>query len=436
MLRLVSNADRSDWQSDYRLEGQLRGERDDGFDSHFGRAPKRRRGRAARVAVSLLIAVTLLSASVAVYFAAKSGALDGILGQGQAARQPQGAASPAVPTAAPGAAAPAAASASPIPDVPILVLLIRNALLALDQANATGNYAIFRQFSSPGLQAATTPAGIAEAFADLRSREVDLSIAASANPRLFAPPKIGEDGRLELAGFFPGKGEQINFNMSFEPVEGRWRLFGIGVDPVPPAEAASEIVPITPPAEGVMPADAQLIALIRNAVVSLNQANMTGDYSVMRELGSPGFREANPPAKLAENFADLRARGIDLSPVVVIEPRLARAPAIDPRGYLRLTGFFPSTPEQVNFDLAFDFNNGAWRLFGIGVNTSISAEAAVAATPEPGAAPAVQTAGPATSVDAAPAAGQPAAQGADMRIGSLPIPKLRPQAAGNPAPTP
>lgn len=435
MLRLVSNADRSDWQSDYRLEGQLRGERDDGFDSHFGRPPRRRRSRAGRVLVSLLIAITLLSASVALYFAARSGALDGILGQERTAGQPQAAAAPPAATeAAPGEVA--AAAASPVPDVPILVLLIRNALLALDQANATGNYAIFRQFSSPGLQAATTPAGIAEAFADLRSREVDLSIAASANPRLFAPPKIGEDGRLEVAGFFPGKGEQINFNMSFEPVDGRWRLFGIGVNPVPPAEAASEIVPITPPAEGVMPADAQLIALIRNAVVSLNQANMTGDYSVMRELGSPGFREANPPAKLAENFADLRARGIDLSPVVVIEPRLARAPAIDPRGYLRLTGFFPSTPEQVNFDLAFDFNNGAWRLFGIGVNTSVAAEAPVAAAPEPGAVPAGQTAAPPASVEAAPPAGQPAAQGADMRIGSLPVPKLRPQAAGSTAPTP
>ncbi|MBK5199245.1 MAG: hypothetical protein JJE37_13360 [Methyloceanibacter sp.] len=37
---------------------------------------------------------------------------------------------------------------------------------------------------------------------------------------------------------------------------------------------------------------------------------------------------------------------------------------------LRITGFFLTKPEQVNFDLAFQPVDGQWRLFGISVNTS------------------------------------------------------------------
>jgi hypothetical protein len=50
-------------------------------------------------------------------------------------------------------------------------------------------------------------------------------------------------------------------------------------------------------------------------------------------------------------------------------------------GYLRLTGYFPSQPEQVNFDLAFQFVQGPWRIFGIGVNTSRDTPAAMSMAP-------------------------------------------------------
>ena len=54
---------------------------------------------------------------------------------------------------------------------------------------------------------------------------------------------------------------------------------------------------------------------------------------------------------------------------------------------LRLSGFFPSAPEQVNFDLAFQLVKDHWLLFGIALNTSPAATAAApsapAAAPEP-----------------------------------------------------
>jgi hypothetical protein len=155
-----------------------------------------------------------------------------------------------------------------------------------------------------------------------------------------------------------------------------------------------------------------MVVLIRSAVVALNQANMTGNYSVLRDLSAPGFQQANSFADLATIFAELRARQLDLGPVVVIDPQLFRPAAIDERGLLRLTGFFASRPEQVNFDLAFQRVEGEWRLFGIGLNTS-RIEASLP--------PEVQPSPPAAAVDTAPAAPTATSSRAEP-----PQPRLRP----------
>jgi hypothetical protein len=58
------------------------------------------------------------------------------------------------------------------------------------------------------------------------------------------------------------------------------------------------------------------------------------------------------------------------------DPRLIRPPAIRRNGILRLSGFIPTEPEQVDFDLAFQKVGGEWRLISIAVDTSRPAPAA------------------------------------------------------------
>jgi hypothetical protein len=132
--------------------------------------------------------------------------------------------------------------------------------------------------------------------------------------------------------------------------------------------AAPARVNAPPRAKGV-PDDYKLAMLIRTSLIALNQANITGNYSVLRDLGSPAFSEANNPARLAELFANLRMRGIDLEPILVIDPKVAE-PYINERGMLRIKGIFPTAPEQVNFELAYEPIGTQWRLFGISVTTS------------------------------------------------------------------
>ncbi|WP_249139903.1 hypothetical protein [Bradyrhizobium japonicum] len=121
-----------------------------------------------------------------------------------------------------------------------------------------------------------------------------------------------------------------------------------------------------------------VVILIRSTLLALDQANKTGNYTVLRDIGAPGF-QSNTAARLGEIFAKLRNDNLDLSGVAVIDPQLNLLPQIEANGLMRMAGFFPSVPTQVNFDLAFAPVNGQWRLFGLSVSIGQTAPAA----PEP-----------------------------------------------------
>jgi hypothetical protein len=135
-----------------------------------------------------------------------------------------------------------------------------------------------------------------------------------------------------------------------------------------------------------------VLILIREALLALDQANKTGNYTVLRDLGAPQF-QANTAARLAEIFAQQRRDKLDLSGVAVIDPQLTLLPQIEGNGLMRMAGFFPSVPTQVNFELAFAPVDGRWKLFGLSVSFGQAAPAAPqpppqAAAPQAGAPPA------------------------------------------------
>lgn len=125
-----------------------------------------------------------------------------------------------------------------------------------------------------------------------------------------------------------------------------------------------------PPAAAQVPGDLKLVAMIRSTAASLNHANTTGNYSVFRELGSTSFQNGNSTARLSSIFSKLRSRNLDLSAALVLEPKLIRAPNIYEKSRLRLTGFFPSKPERIDFDMIFEQSGGDWKLFGIALDTT------------------------------------------------------------------
>jgi hypothetical protein len=135
-----------------------------------------------------------------------------------------------------------------------VMILIRSTLLALDQANKTGNYTVLRDIGAPGFQS-NSAARLGEIFAKLRNDNLDLSGVAVIDPQLNLLPQIEANGLMHMAGFFPSVPTQVNFDLSFAPVNGQWRLFGISVSigqTVPAAPTPPQ--PSQPPAAQKQPA--------------------------------------------------------------------------------------------------------------------------------------------------------------------------------------
>jgi hypothetical protein len=125
-----------------------------------------------------------------------------------------------------------------------------------------------------------------------------------------------------------------------------------------------------------------VLILVRTTLLALDHANKTGNYTVLRDLGAPAF-QVNTAARLAEIFATHRRDNLDLSGVSVIDPQLTLLPQIEANGMMRMVGFFPSVPKQVNFELVFAPVSGQWRLFGISVALGQTAPTAPAEPPAP-----------------------------------------------------
>ena len=393
MLQRLRNRDRSerderDWsaRTDDPYGSRIDPVADDDYADHFARRRRKKRSAAGRVAKTAFIAFLFMGLAAGAYYFARSGLMTALLGRGDAVAGSAETAPPALPivtdvapVAAETAPAPATPAPSPppqqaaelpVPSVEGLVMLIRNSVVALHQANLSGNYSVLRDIAGPDFQAANTPADLSDIFTALRERKLDLARITVVNPRLHAEPVVDAEGLLRLTGFFTADTTQVDFDLLLKASDGRWRLFGIGLAPV--AGQEGETAPPLPAVAtaGTVPDAATLVTLIRGTVIALNQANLTGNYSVLRDIGAPGFGQANDLVKLASIFSELRARELDLAPITIIDPQLFRPAEIDKDGYLRLTGFFPSRPEQVNFDLAFQFVEGKWMLFGVGLNTS------------------------------------------------------------------
>jgi hypothetical protein len=111
----------------------------------------------------------------------------------------------------------------------------------------------------------------------------------------------------------------------------------------------------------------EISTLIRTTLVALHQANLTGNYTVLRDLGAMSFQRFNTAVRLGQVFTRIRRAGLDLSPAVLMDAVLTKKPVIDGNGLLHLEGRVPSRPLNIVFKMAFRFEGGRWRIFSLAV---------------------------------------------------------------------
>ena len=111
------------------------------------------------------------------------------------------------------------------------VALSRAVLLRLDDANRTGNYAVFREMSAPAFQAINSANDLQRIFGWLREQGQSLASAASLDADALRPSVLEKGGFLHVRGAMPGVPGGLSFDLLLQqsPGDSHWRVFGIAV---------------------------------------------------------------------------------------------------------------------------------------------------------------------------------------------------------------
>jgi hypothetical protein len=139
-------------------------------------------------------------------------------------------------------------------------------------------------------------------------------------------------------------------------------------------------------------------ALMKSTIMAVQHANQTGNYSVLRDLGTPAFRESFDQARLTSIFAPIRALGADLGTLVLSMPPSPGGVPEFGANRLRLSGEFMARSLRIRYDLTFVPIGGRWRIAGLGIDTTAVTESPGLRSPLP---PAAEVIAPALSTHTA-----------------------------------
>ncbi|HVZ53962.1 MAG TPA: hypothetical protein VG986_18480 [Pseudolabrys sp.] len=132
-------------------------------------------------------------------------------------------------------------------------------------------------------------------------------------------------------------------------------LFGVlaSATPVLAAEAAT--------VESKVPSALTQEILVKTTLLTLNDANVTGNYTVLHAKLAKPFREQFNADRLKQIFKSFAEQNIDWQMIAAKSPVSTAEPAIDKRGALLLRGYFDTAPSRLSYDLDFLPSEGEWK---------------------------------------------------------------------------
>ena len=115
------------------------------------------------------------------------------------------------------------------------------------------------------------------------------------------------------------------------------------------------------------PSQLELSKLIWGTFAAVDQANRSGNYSVLRDISSQGFQIANNASRLSDVFSGLRNAQIDLANAFLVPPTYLEAPRLVREDLFQVTGIFQLRPISLGFDFTYQWEQGQWKLYAINI---------------------------------------------------------------------
>ena len=259
------------------------------------------------------------------------------------------------------------AEAQKVPPEKELKTLVRDSLLAFNDAVQEKNFAGFYKHELAGMfRDQMTLEKFTTAFQTFFDKGYDIADIKKSEPAFDPPPAIDSNGVLALQGSYPTRPNKVTFKLKYIQEKSAWKLLGINVQVVPVVEKT-----------GPVPSEAEAKQLALDSLMAFNQAlrakNFDSFYAQIAKL----WQAQTTSAKLKEIFQPFLAQDVDISPIAKLEPVFDSKPAINEDGFLALKGSYPTQPSKVFFDLTYAYEEAEWKLVGINVNLKKGADKAL-----------------------------------------------------------
>lgn len=114
-------------------------------------------------------------------------------------------------------------------------------------------------------------------------------------------------------------------------------------------------------AENKLPNAMEQEVLIKASLLTLNDANLTGNYAVLHAKLSKPFREQFSADRLKQSFREFAEKKTDWEAIAAMPPIPTAKAHIDKSGALILRGFFDAGSTHVVYELDFLPSEGEWK---------------------------------------------------------------------------
>jgi hypothetical protein len=126
------------------------------------------------------------------------------------------------------------------------------------------------------------------------------------------------------------------------------------------------IAPAT--AEDKVPSTQFQEMLVKSALLTLNDANITGNYTVLHAKMAAPSREQLSVDRLKQAFKGFADQKIFWGAVATMPPIATSETKIDARGALILRGYFDAKPNRLIYELDFLPSEGEWKPIKLNVS--------------------------------------------------------------------
>jgi|GEM_PF-491492 len=117
-----------------------------------------------------------------------------------------------------------------------------------------------------------------------------------------------------------------------------------------------------------LPDDDDQDILVRTTLMRFNDANVTGNYSVLIARGSSQFQKEATQEKLATAFEGFRKKNWFIDNIATADYESREKAKIGDNQVLVLAGVLGDDELTVKYNLSFTWNSDAWKLDGINVD--------------------------------------------------------------------